>query len=150
MRYLCGNGTITKDYYDNATSCTEFEHSSEGAANICYIDDDMMYRGIYCDIYDTFPAPGLALQRTLCPNGCDDGGECRKATFTTGVCLSHNPFQSIINGDSVIAWCYPDYVVYLGFQGTECNAPFVSSASEPVGASCFLDQNEDHIQNICN
>ncbi|CUG86935.1 Hypothetical protein, putative [Bodo saltans] len=149
VRYICGNNTIAKAHYENTTYCTNFERSTESAANECFMNQNDEYQGTYCDAYDDYPTPGVSLKRTLCPLGCDDGGECRKAEFTTGVCLTHNPFQTILGGNSVIAWCYPDYVVYLGFQGSDCGGEFVSSASEPIGKQCFLDQNEDHIQNLC-
>lgn len=149
VRYICGNDTITKAHYANASSCTDFERSTQGISNVCEINQNDEYEGHYCDDYDTFPEAGRSLKRTLCPYGCDDGSECRKAEFTTGVCLPHNPFETILSGNSVIAWCYKDYVVYLGFAGTACEEPFMSSAAEPIGQQCFLDQNEDHIQNLC-
>lgn len=146
--YLCSPGVINIDTFHSAQCVPPARHILEEAQG-CSMTEDETYIGHFCDTFAAEPVAGLSVKRTYCPMGCDDGGECNRADLTTGVCTKGNPVSTIISGKSVMAWCYPTYVVFLGYAGASCEGPFISSTSEPTGTRCFLDQNQAHIQNIC-
>lgn len=123
------------------------EHSTKETENVCEATPNYNYLGHYCDV-QAAPASGLQVQRTQCPYGCNDGSSCAQSSFTTGTCHSSNPFSGM-PGASTMAWCFPQYVVYNTYGSIDCSGPISSGRAEPIGQQCFLDNNQEHIQNLC-
>lgn len=141
---------ITTMTFDNYTNCSGNPlQNIDQPANICEQTMNMVYTGLYCDVHVTLPRALDGVVRTSCPNGCNDGGSCVTAKFSTGVCAGLNTIPTVVSGESVKVWCYPQYVVYLGYTGLGCEEPYTSSAVEPIGQQCFLDEGQNHIQNLC-
>lgn len=146
LRYCSGDEIVVETY--SSSGCSGVIKTRElEAANVCAATPDETYVGHYCD-EQSAPLVGTAVLRTVCPYGCDDNTECTAASFTTGVCLTSNPFSSM-PGSSTMAWCFPEYVLYNTYGSIDCSGPIASGRVEPIGSKCFLDNNQEHIQNIC-
>lgn len=144
---------ICTGYYIDVNTYSELgcggvvKHTAQEQENVCVMTPDETYLGHYCDV-QAAPASGTSVVHTKCPYGCNDGSGCTTSTFATGVCAS-NPFASL-SGSSVMAWCFPQYVVFVAYGSIDCSGPAAQAMSEPIGQSCFLDNNQEHIQNICS
>jgi len=150
QRYTCSGGDILIDGFSSSKHCVADEDATSHeveAANVCSMTSDETYVGQYCDVYPV-PTSGLTLTRTVCPYGCDDGQECSVNRFVTGSCTNTNPFSSL-QGVSLMAWCYSDRVVFIGYEEANCQGVAVDGRAEPSGSQCFLDQNQIHYQNLC-
>jgi hypothetical protein len=145
-RRVCTGYNIDVDTYTELGCGGVVKHTTQEQENVCLMTSDQTYVGHYCDVQAT-PATGTPVLHTKCPYGCNDGSECTQSTFTTGVCAS-NPFGSL-SGSSVMAWCFPQYIVYVAYGSIDCTGPVSAAMSEPIGQSCFLDNNQEHIMNVC-
>lgn len=145
--YSCGAYHITWNKYSEDGCKGTIESTEKESENVCVATPDETYVGHYCDVQQA-PTLGLSVSRTICPYGCNDGSECQSASFVTGTCLQSNPFSGL-SGSSVMAWCFPEYVVYAAYGSIDCSGEVADARSEPIGQSCFLDNNQEHIQNVC-
>ena len=145
-RHLCLATSIAVDTYDDV-ECTgaPIRRATEFKDN-CTMNSNHMYVGHYCDVHEA-PVSGRALRRTVCPNGCDTGSECARVSLITGRCAP-NPL-SYLGGRNIVAWCFAEYGLFITDDDSNCRGDPVGGLTEPVGPKCFLDENQFHIQNLC-
>ena len=142
----CGSSHITVERYSGDSCAPPATSTKKEPLNECDATTDETYVGHYCD---TWPAPAvnMTMERTVCPYGCNDGSECTQYKWMTGSCVS-NPMSSL-PGESLMVWCFPAYVVFTTYGGLSCTGQPAASIAEPIGPTCFLDNNQFHHLNIC-
>lgn len=142
------NNTLTKTSYQN-DNCTQFDTSITIPTGECEPNQNSIYREYFCDVHTEYPVAGRTAERVSCATGCNDGIGCSSPTFTTGVCMNNTlPNNLLAGSSSVIAWCYTDYVVYVGYGGQmSCVEPFLYAVAEPY--QCRVDASGNNVQNFC-
>lgn len=139
---VCGTYHITvDDYADDGCGGVIRSHTEEDINACNYIDENGNY-GHYCDV-QRVPETGVDVYRSDCNYGCD-GSDCNVNKLKTGVCQS-NPF-SWLSGSSVIAWCFPQYILWLGYGSIDCSGPVAEGVPQPHG--CY-ESGYSFIHNIC-
>ncbi|CUG86933.1 Hypothetical protein, putative [Bodo saltans] len=152
LHYCDANGSdVTTASYQNM-NCTMFDFGTSGPANVCEPQEGGFsgsgsYLGKFCDVMTEYPLSYITVERVSCPSACNDGIGCSSPTLVTGVC-SNNTMTSLLSGSTaVIAWCYPEYVVYIGYEDPYCEQPAVEAFSENL--ACTQDYRGNYVQNNC-
>ncbi|CUG86931.1 membrane-associated protein, putative [Bodo saltans] len=148
QEYSCQTSMVDVINYTDAT-CTTETNTLQELTNVCGQQMGLAYEAVYCDSYATYAVAGVSVSRSSCATTCNGGGdECSTTNFTTGACHA-NTIPNSVNGNFIVAWCYPTYVVYLGFDEEDCRGTYFASTAEPVGPQCYQDESYNYIQNMC-
>ncbi|CUG86934.1 Hypothetical protein, putative [Bodo saltans] len=143
---------VTKASYQNM-NCTDFNYGIGVTAGVCepqggsFSSASSSYLGKYCDVMTEYPQPYVTVERVSCPTACNDGIGCSSPTFVTGVCSNNTLPSVLVESTRLVAWCYSEYVVYIGYQDSNCTQPAVEAFSENL--VCTQDHRGNFVQNNC-